>query len=76
MPPARLGLDEVKIYPNPTNGFVYLDRKVKVEIYNNIGVLILKKETNLVDLSSFDNGIYNIITIFKNKKQRNKIVKQ
>ena len=76
LPPARLGLDKVNIYPNPTTGFVYLDKKVKVEIYNNIGVLIYKKETNIVDLSSFDNGIYNIITIFKNKKQRNKIVKQ
>jgi len=76
LPPARYSFDKINLYPNPTNNFVYLDKTVKVEVYNNIGVLILKKESNFIDLSSFDSGIYNIITIFKNKKQRNKIVKQ
>ena len=56
------------VYPNPTNGFFSIDldvnQKYDLVIYNVLGQEIYKSITNglstIIDLSSFDKGIYTI----------------
>ena len=55
------------IYPNPSNGLVYIDLDVTKEydvfVYNALGQLVLETAINNnanIDLSSFDKGIYTV----------------
>jgi len=67
----ELEKETVKIYPNPTTDFVYvqLNSKTKideVEIYDASGRLVLKTklESNKLDLRTLNQGVYMIT--FKN----------
>ena len=63
-------MDNVKIFPNPTTGDVYLDwgteqPNIKINVYNSIGQGLLHLELNnqsqkMLDLSNFANGNYFI----------------
>ena len=63
--------DEIKIYPNPTNGKVYISfeeiQQLSSSIYDITGHLIfqqlLTNKTNLIDINFLPAGIY-IIKIF------------
>ena len=56
--------NQYDVYPNPTNGIVYLKGDVEyissVEVYNTLGSIIMDTLNgfNKLDLSSFDSGIY------------------
>ena len=54
--------DGIKIYPNPTTDKVYVElpdsRIPLINIYNLQGTQLLKMQSNEVDLSAFNNGIY------------------
>ena len=76
LPPARIFKDKISLYPNPTNNYIYINKEVELEVYNNIGVLIISKKSDFIDLSDYSNGIYNIITIFMGEKESHRIIKQ
>jgi len=50
----------ITIYPNPSNTSVTITAKdfVKVEIYNTVGQLVETKTINVVDVSSYNTGVY------------------
>ncbi|XOV94734.1 MAG: T9SS type A sorting domain-containing protein [Bacteroidota bacterium] len=50
---------EVSIYPNPTNGKIYISNFEEAALYSLSGKLLEKfKATPQIDLSSYPNGIY------------------
>ncbi|WP_040757135.1 LamG-like jellyroll fold domain-containing protein [Winogradskyella psychrotolerans] len=59
-------LNAVKVYPNPTDGQVSImlpsANEVKITVYDLNGRLLLNKacnqETNVIDISRFENGVY------------------
>jgi len=63
-------MDDVKIYPNPSNGQVYLDwgaekANVKLNVYNSLGQGLMHEEVigqsqKMLDLGNFANGNYFI----------------
>ena len=65
-------INELKIYPNPTNSMLYLSEKVEYKIYNILNEIILIGNDNIIDLSSFNNGIY----IVESENVRTKIIKE
>ena len=59
-------ITSIKLYPNPTKGLVIIDNvmetELQISVYDIKGRLLLNKklglDTNSVDLSNFNNGIY------------------
>ena len=58
-------IDDIKLYPNPSNGIVNINSnhndKYFVEIYDLLGNIIFKttkQGDSIIDLSSFEKGIY------------------
>lgn len=75
--------DDLKIYPNPCNDFVTIDTKEigsTSALYNSIGQLIetfkLNFETNLLNVSNLENGIYFLNIEMNGNILRKKIIKQ
>jgi hypothetical protein len=70
------GIDEnktdLKIYPNPTNGIVYLSGNIEYKIYNVLGTFLMQGKGKLIDLSAYSNGIY----ILESEHSRTKIIKE
>ncbi len=57
---------DISVYPNPTNGLIYLDDKLgpyTVDIYSIHGLLLKshEKQTKSIDLSALPNGAYCLI---------------
>ena len=57
--------DEIRLYPNPTTGIVYLSTAIDgtIQVYNSIGKLISQKNAENIkthDLSGFPSGLYFI----------------
>ena len=56
------GIDEFdnpSVYPNPTNGLIYIDYEItNVEIYNILGQLLKETKENVIDLSKQEAGTY------------------
>ncbi|MCX6182055.1 MAG: glycoside hydrolase family 9 protein [Bacteroidetes bacterium] len=50
----------VRIFPNPTNSILRVDAQniIQVSVYNSLGDLLLEANSNVVDLSAVDNGLY------------------
>lgn len=79
------GYPSLEIYPNPTNGIVYIpltgdDKNVKVTITDNIGRQVLKSnnlETNRgeLNMTELPAGIYFYTILKNNTAYRGKIVK-
>ena len=61
------GIDEFdnpSIYPNPTNGLIYIDYEItNVEIFNIVGQLVKETKENVIDLSEQEAGTY-ILKVF------------
>ena len=66
---ASLGIEKIEIeniqsvlYPNPTNDLVTIETNLPeydgVEVYDLRGTLILKTDVNIVNLATFNSGIY------------------
>ena len=52
------------VWPNPTNGLLHIEAEeaLKVELYNLVGQLMISNEnTNDIDLSDFEEGIYFLV---------------
>ena len=72
-------IDDIKLYPNPSNGIVNINSnhndKYFVEIYDLLGNIIFKttkQGDSIIDLSSFEKGIY----VVKLSTQENSISKR
>ena len=75
LPAARVALKDIKIFPNPTTGIFYINKFVKINVYDNIGRLVLSGTGNIIDLSPFDKGIYNTVIKYNNQTINKKIIK-
>ncbi len=64
--------DIISIYPNPTNGIVYLSGNIEYKIYNVLGTFLMQGKGKLIDLSAYSNGIY----ILEIEHSRTKIIKE
>ncbi|MDG2152893.1 MAG: T9SS type A sorting domain-containing protein [Crocinitomicaceae bacterium] len=77
-------LKGLSLYPNPTtdiiylNGFDKLNDLKKIELMDNLGILLEKIEikNRQIDLSNLAKGIYYLEVTVENKNSRIKIVKQ
>ena len=81
--------NEVKIYPNPTNGMVTLDfneitgSEVQINVYDFVGRKLIEKKTSTslsktleIDLTNFTtSNVYFFEIISENQKQTIKVVK-
>lgn len=64
-------MDDMKVYPNPTNGQITLDWgaktvNMKIDVYSSLGQGLMHEEINngsmkRLDLSTFANGIYFVV---------------
>ena len=59
----------------PTKDIFYISKHVYVEVYDKIGRLVISDNSNVVNLSDYGNGIYNIIIIFEGEVNNFKIIK-
>ena len=62
---------DLQIFPNPTNGLVYLSENIDYKLYNVVGTLIKQGKGKSIDLSLLSNGIY----ILETEHNRTKIIK-
>jgi len=68
-------LSNIKIYPNPSNGLFNVDVRTEnnnylVEVFNIIGnKLISERNCHLIDLNSFESGMYLVQVTFENKQK-------
>jgi len=77
LPPARTIEEEIILYPNPTTGVITFNKKVNIIVYDVKGKQILNKDgINKIDLSKYNNGIYNISVIFIDRIINYRIIKQ
>jgi hypothetical protein len=70
---------EISIYPNPTDGIVYLksDTPLDVEVYNIAGEMIIRKVgVSLVDLTNLSSGIYMLRIRTESTSVTRRIVKR
>ena len=76
-PPARIGIDAIVLYPNPTPGIVNIaGENVNIKVYNHLGKLIIT-ETNAtrLDLSNYADGIYHLHIALNDKTIIKKLIK-
>lgn len=76
-----LDFSSVKIFPNPTNGRLFIQSNsiniTKLELYSILGQKLVHKEDNLdeLDISNLTNGIYLLQVYSGEKKISKKIIK-
>lgn len=75
--------NDIKIYPNPTNGIIKIDNQknvdiLKVELFSINGVKLLDKNENLdeIDISNFSTGIYILKIMSDYGVQTIKVIKE
>ncbi|MDC0100311.1 T9SS type A sorting domain-containing protein [Crocinitomicaceae bacterium] len=68
---------EVNVYPNPTNGKVNIGGDFDfVTVYSSTGAFVFESISNLIDLSSFDSGIYLFRVQSGDSVYRTRVVKE
>ena len=83
----ELTSENILIYPNPTNGKLFIESKnniSKIDVLNYLGELVLSKEIKkqsqlknyTINLSKFSKGIYHIQITINNQLFNNKIILQ
>jgi hypothetical protein len=66
--------DNIVVYPNPVDEIININKHVDITIYNILGdVVIHKTNTNALDVSRLNSGVYNL-QIMCNNKLVNKII--
>ena len=74
------GIDEFdnpSVYPNPTNGLIYIDYEItNVEIYNIVGQLVTESKENVIDLSKQEAGTYILKVITPSGVVTKQIIKK
>ena len=75
--PTRESLQSLlMVYPNPTNDKLNISEKVDVIMYSILGdIVILKNNTNVLDVSKLSSGVYNLQITHNNKIINRKIIK-
>ena len=77
---SELSNSDINIFPNPTNGIIYLSTPVNtinIEIYNLNGQMITKlKQKSKIDLAELTDGFYFVKIITQNREYYKKIIKQ
>jgi len=69
--------NELTTYPNPTNGVLYVNKKVNLRVFNMLGDMIMYEENvNVLDMSILPSGLYNMLIEYKNIKTNKRIIKQ
>ena len=64
-------------YPNPASDYIYINNKVDIKLFNILGdIIISKKQVNVLDVSTLNPGVYNILIEYNNIKISKKIIKQ
>ena len=76
LPLVRKIENNIKIFPNPTTGIIHINKVVDIQVYDNVGKLILSGQGNIIDLSPFSKGIYNTVIKYNNQIITNKIIKK
>lgn len=76
-----LNVQNLKIYPNPTDNFFYIstNEKVQVEIFNAAGQIVLQTQSqnnDKINVSGLSKGIYFIKIICNGKTSLHKLLKQ
>jgi hypothetical protein len=68
----------IRVYPNPTNGWVYLsDQVLRVAVYDMVGRCVMEKEScKMLDLTALPAGIYTLYTITPMGESRLRMVKK
>jgi len=76
--PVRQSLDDhLVIYPNPTKNKVNINKNVDINVYDQIGnIIISKTNTNTLDMSKFSNGVYILQINYKNKSITKQLIKK
>ena len=77
-------LNAIKVYPNPTDGQVSImlpsANKAKITVYDLNGRLLLNKacnqETNVIDISRFENGVYLLKVISEFGEISTRVIKK
>jgi hypothetical protein len=65
------------IYPNPASDYIYVNKKANLKVFNLVGELVMfKNNSNTLDVSKINKGIYSIIIEYNNKIVNRKIIKQ
>ncbi len=75
----EINTNRVSIYPNPTTEKIYLSKTFDIKVIDVLGrQLILETQTNNVNLSHLQNGLYFISIIDNNGKiiEQKKIIKE
>jgi hypothetical protein len=86
---AFLGIEEMnpltnlKLYPNPTNGILYIENSQninieKITLTELTGKIVFEEKNHFlqINLQSFEKGVYVLNISFENKIYNYKIVKQ
>ena len=68
----------IMVYPNPTGDMLNIDTRleVEVEIYDIMGKLMTRENSKRINLSTYPNGVYNLVLIHNNKRFNTKVIKQ
>ena len=75
--PARKSLDDIIVYPNPTNNVININKFVDVRVYNVIGDMIISKQnTNVLDVTELSPGMYTLQIMYNNKTINKRIIKE
>ena len=68
--------ENIVVYPNPVNEIININKSVDITIYNILGdMIIYKTNTNTLDVSRLNPGVYNLQIICNNKLVNKTIVK-
>ena len=74
---TRMDLENIIVYPNPTNGKININKNVDINVFNYIGGMIISKENiNVLDITKMSSGMYTLQIIYKNKSITKQIIKK
>ncbi|MDA9563491.1 T9SS type A sorting domain-containing protein [Flavobacteriales bacterium] len=76
----NIDINNVKVYPNPTNGLININTEKLIEqvkVYNSLGKLCLVTNNAQININKLPNGIYYLTIQFKTGGiERKKLIKQ
>jgi hypothetical protein len=71
--------DQVKIYPNPTSGVVYIKSELHLNyiVYSAYGHGVIKGNRNQLDISGLSAGVYEVLIFLPNQQLiRHRLIKR
>ena len=75
--PARMASNDIMVYPNPTSDKININKNVDINVFNYIGDMIISKQnTNVLDVSKLNSGMYMLQITYNNKTINKRIIKK